>query len=176
MEAKPIEEILEIEQQEARPQLGKRAREITTEDISRALASLPSATMYKRSYMHKEQVSHVLVSHLFEFVFTVSQDGFLKFWKKSAQDIEFVKTFRAHLSKVSGVALAQNEQRLATVCPLEQSLKLFDVASFDVIHILKLDFIPSVCEFVHKPTSFSPLLAVADLLTPTIRIVNPEQS
>lgn len=75
--------------------------------------------MYERSYMHKDTVSHVMVSHRFEFIFTASTDGFLKFWKKAATGVEFVKTFRAHLSKISGVALSKNEQRLATVCPME---------------------------------------------------------
>jgi peptidylprolyl isomerase domain and WD repeat-containing protein 1 len=130
--------------------------------------------MYERSFMHKDQVSHVMVSHRFEFIFTVSTDGFLKFWKKAAVGVEFVKTFRAHLSKVSGVALSHNEQRLATVCQLEQTMKLFDVASFDVIHILKLDFVPSVCEFVNKTTAFSPLLAIATALQPKIVILNAE--
>ena len=55
-------------------------------------------------------------------------------------------------------------------------MKLFDVSSFDVIHILKLDFVPSVCEFVHKVTSFSPLLAIADANKPMIKIINAEQS
>ena len=55
-------------------------------------------------------------------------------------------------------------------------MKLFDVASFDVIHILKLSFVPSVCEFVHKITSFSPLLAIAEFNKSTIRILNAEQS
>ena len=74
-----------------------------------SLVLLPSAPMYEKSYMHKDTVCHVLVSHRFEFIFTVSQDGFLKFWKKTSTGVEFVKTFRAHLSKISGVALSYNE-------------------------------------------------------------------
>ena len=73
------------------------------------LLKLPSAPMYEKSYMHKDLISHILVSHRFEFIFTVSQDGFLKFWKKAALGVEFVKTFRAHLSKISGLALSANE-------------------------------------------------------------------
>jgi peptidylprolyl isomerase domain and WD repeat-containing protein 1 len=144
--------------------------------MKRGLACLPSAPMYERSYMHKDAVSHVSVSHRFEFIFTASTDGFLKFWKKAAVGIEFVKTFRAHLTKISGVALSKNEQRLATVCPMEQTMKLFDVSNFDVIHIIKLDFTPSVCEFINKTTSLSPLLAIADAALPKIWIVNSEQS
>ena len=81
------------------------------------LNTLPCATRYERSYMHKDTISHILISHRYEFIFTASADGVLKFWKKAENGIEFIKTFRAHLnSKITGVALSQNEQRLATVC------------------------------------------------------------
>ena len=67
--------------------------------------------------MHKDAISHILVSHRYEFIFTASADGVLKFWKKAENGIEFIKTFRAHLNnKITGVTLSQNEQRLATVC------------------------------------------------------------
>ena len=81
----------------------KRAREI---DEKKLLETMPSANAYERSYMHKGTISHILVSHRYDFVFTASTDGFLKFWKKGENGIEFVKTFRAHLSKISGVALS----------------------------------------------------------------------
>lgn len=49
--------------------------------------------MYERSYMHKEPLcfgknrvvitmSKVLMSMKYEYIFTMSVDGFLKFWKK----------------------------------------------------------------------------------------------
>lgn len=57
------------------------------------LQNMPSADMYERSYMHKEIVCNskliifyiktiVLVSNKYEYIFTMSIDGFLKFWKK----------------------------------------------------------------------------------------------
>jgi peptidylprolyl isomerase domain and WD repeat-containing protein 1 len=55
-------------------------------------------------------------------------------------------------------------------------MKLFDISSFDVIHMVKLDFTPSACEFVHKKTAFSPLLAIADTLSPKIKLLKAEQS
>ena len=126
--------------------------------------------------MHKDPVSQILVSLRYDFIITVSTDGFLKFWKKAETGgIEFVKTFRAHLSKISGVALSQNEQRLATVCPAEESMKLFDVVNFDIMHMAKLDFIPTVCEFVNKASSFSPILAIGEQDQSIIRLVNAEQ-
>ena len=91
--------------------LGKREQPIE-EDLLRkrakvdVLARLPSANLYEKSFMHKETVSHVLVSHVNEFIFTASTDGYVKFWKKASEGIEFVKTYRAHLSKITGFALS----------------------------------------------------------------------
>jgi len=151
----------------------KRAKD-TPNVEDKLLENLPNTNRYERSYMHKDLISHILVSHRYDFIFTVSIDGFLKFWKKAETGIELVKTFRAHLSKVSGVALSQNEQRLATVCPADESMKLFDVVNFDIMHMAKLDFVPSICEFVDDVTSFSPILAIGEQNEPTIRIVNVE--
>ena len=100
--------------------------------------------------MHKDIVSHLLVSHVNEFIFTISVDGFVKFWKKASEGVEFVKTYRAHLNRITGVALSQNEERLATVSTLDMSFKLFDVINFDLIHMVKLSFAPSICSFVEK--------------------------
>ena len=82
----------------------KRARECREE--KEASENMPCAKRYERSYMHKDAISHILVSHRYDFVFTASTDGFLKFWKKAENGIEFVKTFRAHLTKISGMALS----------------------------------------------------------------------
>ena len=96
-------------------------------------------------------------------VFTASIDGHLKFWKKGQVGIEFIKTFKAHMGKITGMALTLNEERLITVCAQEQSFKLFDVLNFDVIHFMRLGFAPGDCAFVSKVTSFTPILAVAEL-------------
>lgn len=45
----------------------------------------------------------------YEFIFTMSSDGYLKFWKKISKGIEFVKTFKAHLGKITGSSLSSNE-------------------------------------------------------------------
>ncbi len=57
---------------------------------------LPSAEMYERSYMHRDNVTHTAISKK-DFIITGSRDGHVKFWKKKPQGIEFVKHFRAHL-------------------------------------------------------------------------------
>ena len=57
-------------------------KRIKTEDAD-LLIQLPSAKQYERSYMHREPVSHVLVSTKYDFIFTASTDGHLKFWRKA---------------------------------------------------------------------------------------------
>lgn len=61
------------------------------------LDRLPNADMYETSFMHRDNVSHVVVAKP-DFVITASVDGFVKFWKKNVEGIEFVKMFRCHLS------------------------------------------------------------------------------
>lgn len=95
--------------------------------------------------MHKDTVTHILVSLKYDYIFTLSVDGFLKFWKKVQGGIEFVKTFRAHAGKISGCTLSSNEMRLATVSPRDSALKVFDVVNFDQMHMIKLKFVPDQC-------------------------------
>jgi len=37
------------------------------------------------------------------------------------------------------------------------------VLNFDVIHFMRLGFAPGECEFVSKASSFTPILAIAEL-------------
>ena len=46
-----------------------------------------------------------------DFVITASQDGFLKFWKKLEESIEFVKVFRCHLCPVKSLVTNCNGSR-----------------------------------------------------------------
>ena len=62
--------------------------------------SLPSATMYERSFMHRDFVTHISVAKSTEFIVTGSCDGHVKFWKKMPDNIEFVKHFQAHLGNI----------------------------------------------------------------------------
>lgn len=62
------------------------------------LNNLPNTECYEKSYMHRDTISHVVVTKT-DFVITASIDGHVKFWKKMEEGIEFVKHFRSHLSK-----------------------------------------------------------------------------
>lgn len=56
------------------------------------------------------------------------------------------------------------------------SFKLFDVLNFDLIHMVKLTFAPSICSFIEKANQFSPLLAVGEVDQPIIRVIRAEQT
>lgn len=58
--------------------------------------NLPCADSYEKSYMHRDTVTHCIVSAT-DFIITASCDGHIKFWKKMETGIEFVKHFRSHL-------------------------------------------------------------------------------
>lgn len=62
------------------------------------LENLPNTECYEKSYMHRDALTHVLVTKS-DFVVTASCDGHLKFWKKGEEGIDFVKHFRSHLGK-----------------------------------------------------------------------------
>ena len=41
------------------------------------------------------------------------------------------------------------------------ALKVFDVVNFDLMHMIKLKFTPDLCEFIHKSSSFSSIIAIS---------------
>jgi peptidylprolyl isomerase domain and WD repeat-containing protein 1 len=104
----------------------------------------------------------------------MSVDGFLKFWRKVQGGLEFVKTYRAHAGKITGSALSLNEQRLATVCSKDQALKVFDVLNFDLMHMIRLKFVPDMCEFIHKASSFSSVIAITQYQEAVIHLIKAE--
>ena len=66
------------------------------------LEGVPSASMYERSFMHRDTVTHVAVAAACDMLLTGSADGHLKFWKKRPGGVEFVKHFRAHKGPIDG--------------------------------------------------------------------------
>ena len=136
---------------------------------------MPNSSSYELSYMHKEPVSHILISPKHDYIFTTSSDGYLKFWRKGVQGIEFVKTFRANMAAISSMCISANQLRLATCCPEEKSLKVFDVVNFDLMNMIKVNFTPNLMQFVSKQNMFAPILAVTESESPSIRLIRAEQ-
>eukprot|EP00092_Neocalanus_flemingeri_P029729 GFUD01032277.1.p1 GENE.GFUD01032277.1~~GFUD01032277.1.p1 ORF type:complete len:679 (-),score=208.83 GFUD01032277.1:59-2095(-) len=124
------------------------------------LDNLPCGMNYERSFMHRDVVTHVAVTPT-DFVITASQDGHIKFWKKQEVSVEFVKHFRAHLGTINAIAVNATGALLATVAS-DKAVKVFDVVNFDMINMLKLDYIPSCASWIHKPGDAISELAVAE--------------
>ena len=152
-----------------RKKANKRARVLSHEQLF--VDRLPCADMYETSYMHRDTVTHV-VSTCTDFFITASCDGHVKFWKKEAEGpgVVFVKHFRAHLGPITGLAASADGLFLSTTSAHDRSLKLFDVINFDMTTMIKLDYVPSVCCWVHKPGAASGLVACGEQESGTIRV------
>ena len=79
--------------------------------------------------MHKDQLSFVTMTSLTEFLITSSVDGMVKFWKKIAVGIEFVKEFKAHVGEIRSVSVSQDGRSFATA-GVDKTIKIFDVITF----------------------------------------------
>ncbi|XP_031622174.1 peptidylprolyl isomerase domain and WD repeat-containing protein 1 [Contarinia nasturtii] len=138
------------------------------------LENLPDAECYEKSYMHRDVITHVVVTKT-DFIVTASIDGHLKFWKKMEDGIEFVKHFRSHLSPINALAVNVNGTYLCTASS-DKSVKIFDVVNFDMINMIKLDFEPKCAEWIHSPNDAISALAVSDADSPKIAIYHAQGS
>ncbi|KAF2759317.1 hypothetical protein EJ05DRAFT_463937 [Pseudovirgaria hyperparasitica] len=134
------------------------------------VAALPSSARYSRSLMHRDQLSFLTLTPHSDFLITSSVDGIVKFWKKTPGALEFVKEFRSHVGEIRAVSVSVDGRSYAT-CGADRSVKIFDVATFDLLAMLKLEYVPGCVCWVHggKGARF-PLLAVADAESAVVRI------
>ncbi|CAD7077732.1 unnamed protein product [Hermetia illucens] len=132
------------------------------------IENLPNAESYEKSYMHRDAITH-LVTTKTDFLVTASVDGHIKFWKKMEDGIEFVKHFRSHLAPITWLSTNSNGTLLCTASA-DKSMKIFDVINFDMINMIKLDFVPGCAEWIHSPGDAISALAVADKNSPKIYI------
>ncbi|KAK3394838.1 hypothetical protein B0H63DRAFT_59336 [Podospora didyma] len=135
------------------------------------ISALPKSGRYSKSLMHKEQVAFLTMTPLTEFLITSSADGVVKFWKKVADGIEFVKEFKAHQGEIRSVSTSQDGRSFATA-GVDKTVMLFDVVTFDLLAVLQLDFDPRCVCWVHKKGASLPVLAVSDSAdtVPSIRL------
>ncbi|CAF3597894.1 unnamed protein product [Rotaria sp. Silwood1] len=161
---------------------------------------LPSSQYYERSYMHRDIVTHVIVT-VTDFLISASQDGHIKFWKILTSDylkqqqtavatnqssktndeqqeqnnclipfpIQFVKHFRAHLGPILSMCVNVSGTLLCSICS-DRTLKMFDVLSFDMITMVKLDIQPLTCSFVDSSRQPLSKLAISDSQSSSIYI------
>ncbi|CAB3378664.1 Hypothetical predicted protein [Cloeon dipterum] len=138
------------------------------------LDNLPSAEAYEKSYMHRDVVTHVAVTKT-NFIITGSCDGHVKFWKKSDELIEFVKHFRAHLGVINDLVVNHNGSLLCTVAT-DKAMKIFDVINFDMINMIKLDFVVRCAEWIHLPGDAISTIAVASSESNIINVYDGQSS
>ncbi|KAK2781776.1 hypothetical protein FQN52_001360 [Onygenales sp. PD_12] len=121
--------------------------------------ALPVSPRYSKSLMHKDQLSFVTITPHTDFLITSSVDGVVKFWKKMPVGVEFVKEFRAHSGELKGVSVSSDGRSFATV-GADNTVKIFDVITFDLLAILTLNYVPRCVCWVHRRGASLPLLAV----------------
>lgn len=138
------------------------------------LENLPSSETYEHSYMHRDVVTHIIVTKT-DFVITASQDGHLKFWKKQEEGIEFVKHFRCHLAPITHVSANSTGTLLCTTSS-EKTVKVFDVVNFDMINMISIEFEPYYTEWVHSAGDPISALAISEKNTNKIHIFDGTQS
>jgi len=139
------------------------------------LEALPSGQMYETSYMHRDVVTHVVVSQATDFLITGSADGHIKFWKKMPEGIEFVKHYKSHNGPITGLALSVDQLQLCTCSSKDKYLKFYDVRSFDMIATVNLKFSPGIMAYVSRKNALISRVAAADVESSAIHIISPSQ-
>lgn len=124
--------------------------------------------------MHRDIVDNVISATASNFIITTSLDGNIKFWKKNYIGIEFVKQYKAHLGKITGISISRSGLYMCTSSPKDECVKIFDILNFDMIHFIKLKFVPYLCEFVNDSKDPQLKVAVTEKDTGNIHILKAE--
>lgn len=93
------------------------------------VAAMPKSGRYSKSLMHQESLEFVTFTPFTDFLITSSIDGVVKFWKKMAGGIEFVKEFKAHTGEIKSVSVSADGGSFATA-GTDNTVKIFDVVTF----------------------------------------------
>lgn len=157
------------------PVLPKAKKRKVLEYEQQYLQALPLSDMYEKSYMHRDTVTQVAVAPGTEFFITASSDGHIKFWKKQQQGVEFAKHYKAHMGPVTGLAVSTDGTMCASIST-DQTVKVFDVASFDMIAMLRLPWVPGCVEWCFKPGDAKAKLVVSDSGSGAIHIYDMRSS
>lgn len=101
--------------------------------------ALPCAEMYERSYMHRDAITKIVFTKN-QFLITASSDGFVQFWRKMPEGIEFVKKYRAHLGPVVSMSVSSDSSFLCTAST-DKAIKVFDVLTFGLYIVFSSFFV-----------------------------------
>ena len=155
---------------------GKRQRRAVP-DESEHLARMPCASMYQRSYMHRDVVTHVAYCAFADFVVTASKDGHCKFWKRGSAanaTLDLAKHYRAHLCAIADLAATNDGGLVLTVGATDGVAKVYDVGTYDMAAQAKLAALPLRAVWLCGGSrNESRRFAVSDAGGPTIRVYAP---
>eukprot|EP00948_MAST-09A_sp_MAST-9A-sp1_P001514 g1514.t1 len=119
----------------------KRKRTLAHEKVF--LSKLPSGQLYERSYLHRDVITHVAIARSTDFILTASRDGCVKFWKKTEDGIEFVKTFKAHILPITSLTVSQDGKSLCTTA-YDRTIKIYSVLGCDMLDMIdELSYFPA---------------------------------
>lgn len=106
---------------------------------NRFIEYLPNTDYYEISFQHKDLIKDIHVSNIKNMIITISDDGFLKMWKKGFSLIEYIKTFKAHIGTISNASFSKNHEHFYTTSLFDKTIKVFDMNLFDLQSIISLD-------------------------------------
>jgi len=151
----------------------KKARHLKFESVY--VDNLPSADFYEHSFMHRDVVTHIGVSKVTEFVITGSCDGHVKFWKKMANSIEFVKHYHAHLGAIHALVVSIDQKMLVTTSA-DKMIKFFEISGFDMSNMISVDYVPNAATWLAGARTICDRVAVSDMHSGAIRVYKAEGS
>uniref|UniRef100_A0A061RJB2 peptidylprolyl isomerase n=1 Tax=Tetraselmis sp. GSL018 TaxID=582737 RepID=A0A061RJB2_9CHLO len=163
-----IEEMRSDEPEEVvGPQPPKTKKRKVLEFETNFLDGLPSAEMYEKSYMHRDEITQVVTAG--EYFITGSVDGHLKFWRKMPQGIEFAKHYRAHVGSVHALAVSHDGLWCVSISK-DCSVKVFDVVSYDLVVMMKLPYVPEAAEWIYRRGESRLKLAISEAESSRIHV------
>lgn len=151
----------------------KKIKVMKHEDVY--IRDLPSCEVYEKSYMHRDNVTHVFVTKT-QFLITASLEGVIKFWKKNAQGIEFVKSFKSHAGPIEDMSITPNGTELASISRKDKTVKIFDIVNFDMINMFTLEFEPRCVLWIEQSITNNENLMISDSESAYIYTFDSRQS
>lgn len=83
------------------------------------------------------------------------------------EDVLFVKRYKSHKGAVSALEVSATGDMCVSMC-LDGTVKVYDVATFDMIVMLRLTFVPGCCAFMSHSRAAQQVLAISDLNDPKV--------
>lgn len=143
------------------------------ENLESYLNELPSQSAFETSIVQTSKVCEVLFSSTqgsaSGFLISITTDSEVQFWKKKYGSVEFVRKYRAHYSPFIAACLSYDGSLLATAAH-DKTIKIFDVANFDMINLINLPFVPLSLSFIFSKNDPVAKLIVSDSLSSDIAV------